>query len=299
MKKFLHKVLLYGLVVVALSLVTVMAVNNVQLKTYWKHRPPVEKAALAVQQDIQSLVLGSSHFYFGINSAIVAHNCFNASSVGQSLYEDYYILKSIAAEHQLNFMLLPVSYLSNHYYLYDKQEQGELLRVFDYKQAYDIKYPTSFKYLKSVFYFNSRLFKQFFDKPEAYTSSFDKWGNLSDTCVVQHHDISDSVATFNDHNTNVDFSRRNPYIDSILTYSKQHAIKVILVAPPVTAGYNNQIKNHDYDDLLSELAESYQLIDCRKLFTSNEDIYFKDADHLSACGRDSLSRYIHNVIATE
>lgn len=143
-----------------------------------------------------------------------------------------------------------------------------------------------------------------YKKRETSSGNFDGKGNLITSCIDNTGDFSDTTSAFKRHNEQADFSKRNPYLDSIIHLCSIKNIKLNIVVFPFSSGYNDEItrnKNHQgFEGFLASIkqqqSEKLMFLDCRNLITKNESFYFIDADHLSACGRDSLSRYLNNII---
>ncbi|MBS1594909.1 MAG: hypothetical protein JST90_11310 [Bacteroidetes bacterium] len=298
MRKFLIRCLLYILPVVVVSLGIVLAAG----RRYWASRIPVEKKYILDHSphDI-SLALGSSHAYFGINSRLVSPHCYNLASYSQCYYEDYSILKYALANHSIGFLVLPVSYFSNHATdISGFSLRGERLRAFDYEHAYQLSYPASFQYWADKSNLLTFFAKSLIRKP--YPLDFDTQGNLTEKCGQTQGNISDSTVAFDRHNEHADFTKRNPYLDSIIHLCALHHIKLNVVIFPFTTGYNDQIdtKGRAFDGYIESLRTvdlpDYQILDCRRLFHSDESYYFINADHLSPCGRDSFSIYLSGKI---
>jgi hypothetical protein len=88
---------------------------------------------------IEVLVLGSSQPLFGINPGYFSRPGFNLANVSQTLYYDKMLtMKYLDRLPKLNLVLIPVSYFSLNYQLYDTKERW---RDYYYRTFWDIHYP--------------------------------------------------------------------------------------------------------------------------------------------------------------
>jgi hypothetical protein len=299
MKTFLSKILIYIVITSFLSCIILFLLSFM----YWDNRIPIiKKGILNDAGNNISIVLGSSHAYYGINCSLLGGNYYNLSSTSQSLYEDFIILKFFKYKNIKN-VILPISYFSNHLDLVNTSIEGESIRMFDYEHAYNARYPHNWKYYRNELNLTTQVAKYILiDVFGNFDYDFDKYGCKTDACTYMKFDISDSISSFTRHNLNHNFKRRNPYLDSIISYCAESEINLNIVVFPFTKGYQNAISNdnNDFEKFLITLKEQaspkLKFIDCRNIISKDEEIYFRDSDHLSPCGRDSLSRYLRNLI---
>lgn len=302
MKKFLIKVFLYGSAILTIIIAVVSLAVKYKGHLYSNERVPIIKASLvsAANGNI-SLILGSSHTFYGIDSKLVGRTFFNLSSPSQSLYEDFQILKSFVGKKRIDTVILPFSYFSNHFKIENTRVDGEAIRIFDYEKAYGISYKYNLLYVKNRMLYNSELFGRVFKTP-ARAENFDSWGNLMDSCKNALNNISDYKESFLRHSLDSNFSKINPLMDSIIELCKSNNIYLCVIAAPVTSQYRKLIATTGFSDLIIKLEEkskgNYSFFDCRNYFTKNEEIYFRDADHLSPCGRNIFSKYLGQIIAS-
>ena len=91
MKEFNHKILSF----LAIASLASMGLIFIFQFRYWNSRVPVIKSKIELKTDAKiSIVLGSSHSFYGINSNVISGNWYNYASTSQGYYEDFYILKS-------------------------------------------------------------------------------------------------------------------------------------------------------------------------------------------------------------
>ena len=297
MKSFFKKLLANFLIVVILLVITLT------YSYYFKYmgtRVPVIKYNLFHEKindaDTLSFVLGSSHSFYGIDSKLLDGNVFNFASISQSLMEDYAILKH--SKNPIKRVIIPISYFTNWHYLYKTPIGGEKLRTIDYQTIYGINYPW---YLKSqdIVNFISELSKSIL---KTDNESFDIKGNVIGQCDSNGNNIKDAKTAFERHNLGKNFEQINPYLDSINTFCAKNKIDLYIIAMPYSHDYRKYTSEAGFDKYLKKVKEKYNnkncfLLDFRTHFKLSEERFmFRDADHLSFCGRITFSKYLNEQI---
>jgi hypothetical protein len=295
MSAFLQKFLQY-----AIGLSFIMAfISAFTLYRYYENRIPVIKKKL-LKEHLKSnsslnLILGSSHTLHGINSNLIGLNYFNASSVSQGLMEDYHIIRYISSKTKIDTVIFSISYFTNHYYLDNTTIPGEKLRALDYKISYDIKYNkalTLYDYILILSISFNDIFRN--------SDKFDSNGNLMPFSYKLSRKISDAQAAFDRHNSMADFSNNHQYLDSIINICNQQNIHLYFVVMPYSAEYNKYIDKTEFDNWIYNIQKKYpssSIINARNLFVkAKESDLFRDADHLSASGREIFSLKLRSII---
>jgi len=296
MRKFLVHIFCYFIITGLCMMLTIWMLS----KKYWPQRIPVIKAGIIENspKDI-SLILGSSYAFYGINSTLLDASCYNMAGTSQGYYEDYCLLKNIASKRVVRFVVLPLGYFSNHYTLSAVPEQGEAVKMFDYEAAFNVSYKHDLQYIRLKLLLPGLITAGAFKSTH---EQFDKTGNLLLPCTGKTWRIANASKAFARHRQNAHFETRNPYLDSILNICRQKNIKLNIVVFPATKAYRELVtaSGPGFDSFLASLDTSskqgFKLLDCRNLILDNESVCFRDADHLSPCGRDSLSRFLAQII---
>jgi hypothetical protein len=132
----------------------------------------------------------------------------------------------------------------------------------------------------------------------------DEFGNLLLACEQKENTLGNSTVAFNRHNINSNFEVRHPYLDSISAFCVENKVTLFVIAFPMSKGYRNQIDkfNPSYSKYLVNLKKysenRFVFVDCQDFIKIDEPINFKDADHLSPCGRDLFSAYLSKILKT-
>jgi hypothetical protein len=301
MKLFFRKISIHFFVI--LFIISVLLYLG-RTYTYPRTRIPNVKLNLFKENnkgyESLSIVLGSSHAFYGVDSRMIDNHCFNFASVSQSLMEDYHILKFLLVnKYSVEKVILPISYFSNWGYLYKTPIEGEQLRMFDYQSGYNVNYPNKFNIRNEINYLSkisNTLFRQTRD------FELDNWGNLIGECKKSEVLISDAKTAFKRHNSNANFTIINPYLDSINELCIQQNATLIFVVMPFSEPYRKIVETTPFNVLLRKIKAKYSRKNCflinQMIFfnTKEEAVMFRDADHLSFCGRNAFSMKLSSEI---
>ena len=270
--------------------------------------------------EIEVLVLGSSHSLYGINPKYFSQKTYNMAYVSQSLDLDYKILEKYGNEFKnLNVIIVDISYFS----LYSTLETGpEPWRAKNYNIYYDIstsKATNNFEVLTNKLDINYSRMKLYYTKKikndKAFIDStftakmYDGWislkpakttDDLEETGVAaagRHtYDITErSRVEIHDEQTNV--------LGKIVDWSKQKKVKVVFVTTSTYKTYHNRINAAQWDNTYKVIEDicrknsNCQYINLLKnegnLFTEKD---ISDADHLSETRAEKMSKLINEFL---
>ena len=272
--------------------------------------------------EIEVLVLGSSHSLYGINPKYFSQKTYNMAYVSQSLDLDYKILEKYYNRFKnLKTIIVDISYFS----LYATLETGpEPWRAKNYNIYYDIptsKATNNFEVLTNKLDINYSRMKSYYTKKikndKAFidstftTKMYDGWislkpakttDDLEETGVAaaeRHtYDIAQkSRVEIHDELTNV--------LGKIVDWSKQKNVKVVFVTTPTYKTYYDRINSTQWDNthkIIEDICRknsNCQYINLLKnegnLFTEKD---FSDADHLSEKGAEKMSKLINQFLTS-
>lgn len=302
MKVFLFKVSFF--VILLLALTTCLFLLN--QKTYFKSKMIYAKKNILTHKTQGKkdylLALGNSHSYDGFNSNILANVGLNLASPSQGMMEDYAILKlAFKTNPSIGKVIMAYSYHSNANRLHLSTRSEEINRMFEYAYAYNINYPKEIYTPKKILNLLANWAVYITKQPENRIE-LDSLGNSNAHCKQKLNIITGINERVNQQfsNRSENINTQNPYFDSISNFCLNHQIPLIVVLAPYTQAYMDRVKQiqpeayNFIDKMANKQSSLYTLIDCRNLFKNNESLYFKDADHLSPCGRDEFSTYLKN-----
>src|SRR5690554_2313910 len=131
MKRFVIKTIYISLPILVVAILMEILLRNTP-NDYLFKKQYLDKHS----SEIDTLILGSSHSFYGFNPEYFSSNTFNASHISQSLNYDFEILKKYQDQFKnLKTIILPISYFT----LFGKLEAGsESWRVKNYIIYYDL-----------------------------------------------------------------------------------------------------------------------------------------------------------------
>lgn len=257
-------------------------------------------------QDIEILILGSSHSFYGLNPEYFNANTFNASHISQSFSYDYAILEKYERQFSnLKTIILPVSYFS----FFETLENGvESWRNKNYAIYYDINLVNSIWEYSEIFKNRldiniKRLISYYLKKESSITSSSLGWGINYDKNPDINLDVS-GKNTSKKHTINLEKTETKEIIQlnkkllhHINDWCLTNDIELLLFTPPAYKSYRTHLDKKQLeltyqfiDEICHENCNYINLID--HIEFKVEDFY--DSDHLSHKGAKKLSRLINN-----
>lgn len=258
--------------------------------------------------EIEALILGSSHTYFGIDPSALMLPAFNAANVSQDLKYDLFIFEKYKASlNNLKYVVLPISYFS----LWSEMEKGqEDWRVRKYQiymddhrwPLYKLRYNFEFTQLGNKELLTYHLYGKTgcdctsLGMGTSYALKFRKndWESTGKIAAQRHTSLGkiDSLANAEKLKNNVH------YLDLLIEECNRLNISVIVVTMPAYCSYYEEL-NRD------QLSQMYSIIE--NLNTSNKFQYlnllkdtrfdendFYDADHLNEYGAHKVSLILND-----
>lgn len=261
---------------------------------------------------IETLILGSSHTYRGLNPIYFSTNTFNAAYKSQSMEMDYLIFKKFDHKlKKLKNLILPVSYPSFFYSM--ENEENTRWRIFNYTIYYDLFHDykiknrfeilnnlpiTSFKKLTN-YYFREKSnrgcdslgFEPFlaFKNLNELKKSGTERVNLQSYKKLKPSDYKEI------------FDRNTRILDYFINYCNSNNIKLYILTTPVFYTYYENVNQEQLDvmhhtiDSLTKGKENIMYVDLLedKRF---KPVDFNNADHLSKYGAKKLSLIMDSII---
>lgn len=252
--------------------------------------------------EINTLILGSSHTFYGLNPEYFSKKTFNAAYVSQTLDLDYEILNAYQSKFKkLKTVIIPISYFS----LFETLETDvEKWRIKNYVMYYGFEnkyhFTDNFESLNNDIKLNvKKVIKHYALNKSFITSSNLGWGTsfnsknkkpFKGAFTAKKH----TVKNFDLYDENIKSLRK------IITLCKENNINIVFITTPTHKSYYqnlNKIQLEKTTKTISELVKNNP--NCKYLnflksdkFTS-EDFY--DADHLNEIGAKRLSSYLDKL----
>ncbi|MDO4782501.1 MAG: hypothetical protein Q4A09_04695 [Capnocytophaga felis] len=296
MKQFLTKFLIFSIPILFITIFMEFLLRNIP-NDYLLKKQYLDKNSY----EIETLILGSSHSFYGLNPEYFDSNTFNASHISQSLNYDYEILKKYQQKFKkLKTIVLPVSYFT----LFAKLEEGsEPWRIKNYGIYYDMNLKKSLANYSEVFSsrlnLNARRIVSYYvlNNPSVSCTKLG-WGTSFNSKDAEDLIESGKIAAerhtmpeINSYKYQKIFNDNILILKSIIQWSKANNIKVLFLTFPAFETYRQNLsqeqlkityENCFYENLLSD--------------TNFLPIDFYDADHLSEIGAKKLSILINEKL---
>jgi hypothetical protein len=266
-------------------------------------------------EDIQILILGSSHGYFSINPELVDNKSFNMAYFSQDLYYDYMLFDKYKSKlKNLKCIVLSLSYFS---LWYDLNDTPEKWRKIFYCKYFDIKAKSGMSFadlidIKSYsfafFYtFDKTLYGTINKRLFSFGTKMNSLGWNTDTLAYSVDSTEDMIGKGKER---VDFAnslinKKNyadniKLIDELKKYATENNIKLVFVTTPVSYAYSLYTDKKLYSDFQKKVTE----------YTDNKNIFylnyfsdnrfsmkdFYDYDHLNGKGATRFSRILKDTI---
>lgn len=260
--------------------------------------------------EIETLILGSSHSFYGVDPAYMQSNTFNASHVAQSLKYDYKILSKY--EHdlkKLNKIILPISY---HSYWWSLEESPESWRINNYNIHYDLEansFDDHFKILSYKFDSNIKRVATYILKGKNEISSTDLgWGTTHQSTDAKDLAETGKTAAMR-HSSDIDgeksreiFSENTSHLKAIVEWAKSKNIDVVLFTPPAFETYRSELNAAQIAVTIQTSEQiAVEFDNCVYMNMLDDTTYvagdYYDADHLSEIGAKKLSMKLNTLTA--
>ncbi len=302
MKSFYSKIVLFLLPIFLVWIATEVFYRNVENNYIFKtERLQVEK------NRIETLVLGDSHAFFGINPDYFSTYTYNLANVSQSLYFDKLLLeKYIDSLPKLRTVVLNISYFS----LSLADDTGEdKWRKYFYQQQMKVDVPSISVWdprqyslaLSRRFGQSVELFKEYAVKG-TLVSSYPNGYGMQDASNIVTDKVSISRLISKKHEDHsLDFRKNTKRLEQLITMCEKRNINLILVEMPVYKTYYgllNLRKKKQISATLSRLEKKYRGV---RYFNFSQDARFtdsdlRDADHLTNEGAVKFSKILNGIM---
>ena len=255
--------------------------------------------------EIETLVLGSSHSFYGIDPIYFSNKTFNASHISQSLDIDFEILKKYEANWEnLNTEILPIYYFT----LFENLNNiSEAWRLKNYLIYYNINVSDSWihnlEMLSNQFKINIERLNSYYIKGDLNLSCSNLgWGTDYKSDNAKELNKSGKTAAIRHTKDNFNYLDDNIItVMKIIEFCNNRDINIILFTPPSFITYYEnldakqlKITVETSEKVVQEFGNCYyiNLLNNSK-FNSND---FYDADHLNEIGAKKLSLIINEKI---
>ena len=302
MTHFLRKIFLFLLPVFLIWGVVEVFYQIVETNYSYKHHRIKEKYS-----KIETLILGDSHAFFGINPIYLDGEVFSIANISQSLYFDQLLFeKHVDSLPKLRNLILTIGYYSLSQLDNAKEDRW---RKYFYAQQMDLdmniisplditKYSLSLhrRFRKSL-----ELIQRYFQNGTAVRCDTLGWGIYYKGTITNNWQQA-SIKTAKRHEDGLlDFTHNTKRLQTIIDYCKKINCKVFLIDMPVHQEYINAIDPTKLQKttmtckaLANNNKNTFYLNLRQHPLLEEDDLY--DPDHLNHRGAKKFSDIINRMI---
>ncbi len=302
MKKFYKNLLIF-----LIPVFVVWGITEVFYRTAENNFTFKNQRIISEYNQIETLVFGDSHAFFGINPEYFTSNTFNIANVSQSLYFDELLLKKhIDSLPNLKNVILNISYFTlsavdnsseDRWRRYFYQQQMNLnipsISVFDPSQ-YSLALVRRFD--KSV-----DLFGEYLQNGTIVSCYENGFGMQDETNIVPDKEkIAVMIAKKHEDHL-LDFDVNKIRLQRIIDLCNKNGVAVYLIEMPVYKTYYSLLdtaKKEKINATLTNLEEQNKGVHFFD-FSQEEsfiDSDFRDADHLTNEGAEKFSKILNAIL---
>lgn len=264
------------------------------------------------RDNIQVLILGSSHAFVGINPNELDQKAFNLAYSSQTLDLDEKLFNRYKNElPQLKTVIIPVSYFS---YVLALEDGTSNYKIKDYNIYYGL-FSHTFQ-LKNQF----EIFFQSIDKNlidlKRFNKSFngkitiDSTGFINKRYIKPNLDWEESaIHATNSHSKNMNENltqkriiQNQKSLENIIAWCQKNQVQVILVSSPTTDAYVQKLDMEQFDHwrkTTKYITDKYSNVIWLNFLENNQSFTkddFQNADHLSEKGAAKMTRLINQYL---
>ncbi len=303
MKLFLKKVIIFLTPIILVWGGVDFFYQVIESNYSYKHRRVQESYS-----EIETLVLGDSHAFFGLDPKYLDSKAFNLSNISQSLYFDQLLIeKHIDSIPNLKNIIITIGYYS---LSQKKNVKEDIWRKYFYYHQMDLEIPfiSPFDIRKYSLASNRRfcksvdLIKKYIKEGSIVGCDANGWGNYYDKKASEVSLEEESRRTAKKHEDFLlDFGENLDRLQTIIDYCKKIDCNVYLIEMPVYQSYLDNLN----PEKLQKIEES-----CNKLVLENDNVTYinlrrdnnlevsdlYDPDHLNHKGAKKYTLIINEVM---
>ncbi|MDA9290240.1 hypothetical protein N9P91_00450 [bacterium] len=257
-----------------------------------------------VAANVQTLVMGDSHAFYGINPAYFKDPTFNLSNISQSLLTDELLLE----KHIANLPALKTVFINISYFTLSAKDNAleSNWRKYFYYHNMGITAP-------SISLWNPQRYSmaliQRFDKSMALVQAYHKnhtivnatplgYGMQDASYIVKDKDAISLVIANKHEDNSLDFKGNTARLQRIIALCKKYEVAVVLLEMPVYPTYYNLLDTQKKEKIKSVLTTLSGVNDTVFYLDLSTDPLFekqdlRDADHLTNSGAKKCSEYLN------
>ncbi|WP_299220128.1 hypothetical protein [uncultured Aquimarina sp.] len=258
--------------------------------------------------DIETLILGDSHAFFGINPEYLDIKALNLSNISQSLYFDQLLFeKHVDSLSNLQNVIITIGYYSLSQL---KNTKEDVWRKYFYRSQMELDVPIigPFDFKKYSLSMTRRfdnsvsLIHKYLEKGTIIGCDANGWGTYYENTSGELLDIESKATAERHEDFLLNFEENIIRLQSIIAYCKKINCNVYLVDMPVYKGYLELLDSNKLEKITSS---------CNDLATNNNNVMYidlrqdsrleksdlYDPDHLNHKGAKKYTKIINAIIS--
>ena len=253
-------------------------------------------------EDVEVLILGGSHMFYGIRPDYFDKKTFNLANVSQGARLDLYLLKKWSDKYKrLKMVLVPISFST---WFGKGLENGiESYRCRYYKIYMDCDLYSDFSLYNFALYDFGTAKKNLLEKKKEIGCDQYGWGTaykLKNKDLIAWDNGEEADAAVKRHTAKdwESIGRNTEIIKEIADFCKNRNIRLVLITTPCWHSYYSQLDKKQLDkmyELTHALQEEYNLqyFDYLKDERFDADDFY-DSNHLSDIGAEKFTKILKN-----
>jgi hypothetical protein len=257
------------------------------------------------KDSIKTLILGSSHTFYGVNPEFISNEAFNFANVSQTIDIDYKYLEFLGEQMpNLEYVIIRLSYATLYEQLGVLDENWRIkdYNIYTYNKL-DFKVNHQFEIFSVKLRTNiNRLLSHYVIGDYIVGSSESGWGieprnenvnglNKTGELTAKKHTISDKYL----------YDDNLLYLNKIMSYCENRNIRVLLVTTPTYRSYYSNLEQQQLQETVEigiEMEKKYSNCNYYNLLKSSSftEIDFYDGDHLNKMGAKKLTKLMNQEI---
>lgn len=252
-------------------------------------------------EDVEVIILGNSHTFFGINPDESSFKMINIANKGRKIETDYYLLKENLSKLQnVKYVIIPISHYTLLSGSLSSQEKRLYYRYFNLKKYnqnfYDnlLLLNNPFKELVDNLFLGSKKNNNLSISKKGWRANKNSYNN---NLVETKERIKAMEGRYLDSVNHIDFNLS--FVKKIDELTKDHNFKVIFVVPPYHPDYY-KFSNTSYHKFIEKKVDSIikynsYILKAKKI-NIKQNKYFENSDHLNVKGAKLFTKKLDSIL---
>ena len=299
MGKFILKAIIFIVLLIAI-LVGLEYIAQTTPNAY-KHK---EEFITNNSDSINTLILGSSHTFYGVNPEYLENKSFNLANVSQDLKFDLYLLsRYIDKCKKLKTLVVSISYFTLYETPLDKEEEKFRVKFYEHYMGYNdtTLYPFEKLEIYDINIFQEKIVKHINElcgEKSDYGYDNNGWATGYNSSKIDANIENDAIKTVARHTPkgNYYIEENKEYLIQIAKLCHKHNVRLFFITTPTLPAYYNKIDKSRWNytkSVVNDICIEYNASYFNYLDDDRFDISdFFDIDHLCHKGAEKFSKIL-------